>query len=110
MQFYFLVEFGQDHYPLAMISMFSLPNTEILNDSSETVYLCEPMTSEEGLVVLPVNAILSVVSMFPELQVTQDRVILDTGKFSLMYHMFIGLAHITDEILFEGDNEELHGL
>ncbi len=85
--------------------MFSCPNNDILADSSGPVYLCEPMTDSAGLIVIPVNAILSLVSMFPELQVTGERTILETGKFSLMHHTFISLVHMTKDDLIEGDEE-----
>ena len=88
-----------------MVSMFSCPNNDILADSSGTVYLCEHMTDSAGLIVIPVNAILSLILMFPELQVTGERTILETGKISLMCHAFISLVHMTKDDLIEGDEE-----
>ena len=104
-QFYFYICFGKAQHPLAMVSLFSLPDTEVLSDSSGTVYLCKPLSAPEGLVVLPVTAILSVVSMFPEMRVSEDGVISETGKFSLMRHAFIELAHFSDGGLFDDDDD-----
>src|SRR6266702_4698631 len=104
-QFYFYICFGEAQHPLAMVSLFSLPDTEVLSDSSGTVYLCKPLSAPEGLVVLPVTAILSVVSMFPEMRVSEDGVISETGKFSLMRHVFIELAHFSDGGLFDDDDD-----
>ncbi|KAI9430189.1 hypothetical protein H4582DRAFT_1783209, partial [Lactarius indigo] len=64
-QFYFYIRFGEAQYPLAMVSLFSVPDAEVLLDSSGTVYLSEPGSGLEGLMIIPVTAILSVVSMFP---------------------------------------------
>ncbi|KAF8266442.1 hypothetical protein EI94DRAFT_1483201, partial [Lactarius quietus] len=63
--FYFYIRFGETQHPLAMVSMFSLPDREVLSDSSRTVYLCEPLPSPDGLAVIPVHSITLVVSMFP---------------------------------------------
>ena len=57
-QFYFYLRFGEARHPLAMVHLFSLPDAEVLSDSNGTVYLSEPLTTEEGLVVFPVTAIL----------------------------------------------------
>ena len=106
-QFFFYIRFGNDRYPLAMVSLFSLPDTGVFSDSSETVYLSEPLSTREGLVVIPATAIHSVVSMFPELCATEDGTILETGKFSLMRHAFLELAPFSNGKLFEEEDEGL---
>ena len=105
--FYFYIRFGDNRYPLAMVTMFSLPDPDVLAASSETVYLCEQLAPREGLVVIPVTAIHSVVSMFPEMRVTDDGRITETGKFSLMRHAFLELAPFSNGELFEEDDESL---
>ena len=104
-QFYFYLRFGKARHPLAMVCLFSLPDAEVLSDSNGTVYLSEPLTMEEGLVVFPVTAILSVVVMVPEMQVNGDGDITVTGKFSLMRHVFIKLAHFSESSLFDDDDD-----
>jgi hypothetical protein len=89
-----------------MVSLFSLPDANVLSDSSGTVYLCEPLADLGGLLVVPVTSILSVVSMFPDMQVTQDGHISETGKFSLMRHAYIELAHLSDGGLFDDDDDD----
>jgi hypothetical protein len=103
--FYFYICFGEDQYPLAMVWLFSLPDPQIFADWSETVYLSEPLSTQDGLIVIPVNAIHSVVSMFPEMCVTEDGRILETGKFSLMRHAFLELAQFSNGELFEDDDD-----
>jgi hypothetical protein len=57
-QFYFYLRFGDARYPLAMVRLFSLPDEDILAESSGTVYLCDQLDGPEGIVVVPVTAIL----------------------------------------------------
>ena len=54
-----------------------------------------------------VTAIHSVVSMFPEMHVTDNGRITETGKFSLMRHVFLELALFSNSELFEEDDESL---
>ena len=100
-QFYFYMCFGEDQYPLAMVWLFSPPDPQVFADSSETVYLSEPMPVQEGLMVVPVSAIHSVVAMFPEMRATDNGEILETGKFSLMRHAFLELADFSNGELFD---------
>ena len=109
MQFYFYIRFGDERHPLAMVSLYSLPDPEVFADSSETVYLSEVLSVQDGgIVVIPVTSIHSVVSMFPEMQVAGDGRISETGKFSLMRHAFLELARFSDGELFE-DGDDLAG-
>ena len=55
--------------------------------------------------VILIMAIHSVVLMFPEEHITNDRLILETGKFSLMHHAFLELAKISNRELFEEDDD-----
>ena len=41
--FYFYIHFGDNQYPLAMVTMFSLPDPDVFAASSEMVYLCEQL-------------------------------------------------------------------
>jgi hypothetical protein len=103
--FYFYIRFGEVQHPLAMVSLFSLPDTAVFAESSGAVYLSEPLPAPEGLVVLLVTDILSVVAMFPDMQVSEDGMISETGKFSLMRHAFIELAPFADGGLFDDDDD-----
>ncbi|KAF8274636.1 hypothetical protein EI94DRAFT_1540456, partial [Lactarius quietus] len=64
-QFYFCMHFGGIRYPLAMVRLFSPPDKQILQDSSDTVYLCDIRQGRKGLRVVNVRAIHLVVCMFP---------------------------------------------
>ena len=90
------------------ISIFALATIDtILADSSGTVYLSEPLSVREGLVVISVTTIHSVVSMFPDMRATEDGRILETGKFSLMHHAFLELADFSNGELFEEEDDGL---
>ncbi|KAH8978597.1 hypothetical protein EDB86DRAFT_3090340 [Lactarius hatsudake] len=101
-QFYFCMRFGNVQYPLAIGRLFSQPDAEILHASSDTVHLCDPLLGREGLCVLHVSTIRSVVCMFPELEVSELGQITDTGKFALMQHPHLKMAQFSDE---EADDE-----
>jgi hypothetical protein len=62
--FYFCLHFGDSWYPLAMINLFSEPEEDILSESSGTVYLCD---EHNGVAVVSITSIHSIVSMFPDM-------------------------------------------
>ena len=101
-QFYFCMRFGDNLHPLAMVSLFSLPDEDILSVSSHMVYLCNTLV---GLAVVPITDIYSVVAMFPDMKASQDGSITTTGKFALMRHAYIELAPFNSGELFDEDNE-----
>jgi hypothetical protein len=101
--FYFYLQFGNYQYPLAMLNLFSLLDEAILSDSSGTVYLCEPLDGPAGIITVPITTIHSVVSMFPEMEVSTSGQISKTGKFSMMCHAFIKLAMFLLDGLFNED-------
>ena len=102
--FYFFMCFRDSKYPLAMVNLFSLPDKNILLASSRTVYLCDPL---QGLVVVPISSIRSVVAMFPEMIIIEDGKVERTGKFSLMRHAYIELAKYSPEgFANEGEDGE----
>jgi hypothetical protein len=105
--FYFYLRFGNTRHPLAMLSLFSTADQDILADSSDTVYLCDPLDGPEGLAVVPVTAIRSVVSMFPEMEVNPACQISLTGKFSLMRHAYIELSTYASDGLFKDDYDDV---
>jgi hypothetical protein len=87
--FYFFICFGDLQHPLTLVNLFSLPDKNILLASSGAVHLCDPL---QGLVVISIASIRSVVAMFPEMVINEDGKVECTGKFSLMRHAYIELA------------------
>jgi hypothetical protein len=77
------------------LKLFSMPDKGILDESSGTVYMCNQLNGPGSVIVPPVTTIHSVVSMFPEMEVSLTGQISLTGKFSLMCHTFIELSTFT---------------
>ena len=98
-QFYFCMRFMDTRHPLAMVHLFSLPDQQVLQDSSDTVYLCDVLLGREGLCVVHISAIHSIVCMFPELQVSETGQIMHTGKLALMQHPHTGMAQFSDQTI-----------
>ncbi|KAF8267252.1 hypothetical protein EI94DRAFT_1801971 [Lactarius quietus] len=108
--FYFCMQFGDVRYPLAMLRFFSMPDEGILAESSGTVYLCDQLDGPDGIFVLPVTDIHTVVSMFPEMEVSPTGQISLTSKFSLMCHTFIELSTFSSDGLFDEDYDNNTGM
>jgi hypothetical protein len=70
------------------------------------VYLCEALNLREGLAVIPVTDIFSVVAMIPEMMVSEAGNITHSGKYRLMRHAFIELAPFNSGGLFDKDDED----
>jgi hypothetical protein len=87
-----------------MVELFSEPDADILFESSGTVHLCDPC---DCVVVLPITSIHSVMAMFPDTCVKLCRDISLTGKFSLMRHPYMEVAHFTSDSLFEDKEEDI---
>ena len=93
-EFYFYMRFGDLRQPLAIATLFSPPDAGVLVDSSHTVYLCQHLQTR---IVVPITAIHTVVSMFPEFKVDQIGGITTTEKFSLMRHAHLELAKYSSQ-------------
>jgi hypothetical protein len=102
--YYFCLCFGDVWYPLAMVEIFSKPDADIVSESTGTVYLCNP---QEGIAVVSIMLVHSVVAMFPDTQVEPSGNITLTGKFSLMQHPYIEVAQFTSDNFFEDEEENI---
>src|ERR1700712_4325993 len=63
-QYFFIVEIGGEEVALAMVSIYSAPDLELLEKSFHTVYVCR-YQGQEALQAVPVQQIVSVVAMVP---------------------------------------------
>ena len=61
-KYYFMAKVAEAQIPVALISLFSLPDEALLRASSGAVLSCKPGTS---LAVVSAKSILSVVAMVP---------------------------------------------
>ena len=108
--YYFYLRFDDLKYPLAIINLFSLPDVNLLSQSSQTVYLCDALEGPDAIRVIPITSIKSVVSMFPEHRVTRDGKLINTRKFALLRHPFIALAKYNTDGLFDNEDDEGTGI
>ncbi|TFK68013.1 hypothetical protein BDN72DRAFT_769939 [Pluteus cervinus] len=63
-QYYFRYAIHGQAHTLAMVSLYTYPDLDLLRDSSNTLYACQ-YTGSAGLVVVDVGDIISVVAMPP---------------------------------------------
>lgn len=63
--------FGDEVHSLAVVSVFSPPDRDLLHQSFQTVYVCH-YQGADALSVIDIKQIESVVSMIPYFKVTPD--------------------------------------
>ena len=63
--FFFCADIGEECHGLAVVSVYSLPDKDLLAASTGTYYSVRILPGEEGLRVISVKAIESVVSIQP---------------------------------------------
>ena len=104
--YYFYLWFDNLEYSLAVVNLFSFPDATLLSHSSQTVYLCNALEGVDAIRVTPITSIKSIISMFPDLKVTPDGMVVDTQRFALLRHPFIALAKYNTDGLFDDEDDE----
>ena len=107
-KYFFRLKFDDSMHSLALGSLFSPPDDDLLQRSFGTVYVCH-YQGDDALEVIDVKKFDSVVSMFPDYEVTSNGEILEPeNQFSLLSHPCLQLASLRGEIgAEEEDNDEL---
>jgi hypothetical protein len=105
--YYFYIQFGDLQYPLAIVKLFSSPDEALLSQSNQTVYLCSELEGHDAICVVPIASIKSVVSMFPDLKVTPDGEVVNTGKFAMLRHPLLELAKYNTGGLFDEEDDDI---
>jgi hypothetical protein len=100
-------------HSLALVSMFSPPDQEILEQSHHAAYICEH-GGIDALTVVNIKRISAVVSMAPDYQVTvEGEIIIPENRFSLMEASFLKSAGLCgtqgedDDAIDDADNSVL---
>jgi hypothetical protein len=102
-EYYFRLRFDKAIYSLALISMFSNPDQEILALSNHAAYICRH-GGTDALTVVEVKAITAVVSMVPDYEVTVDgSIIIPENRYSLMEAPLIRLVTLCGTVEDETD-------
>jgi hypothetical protein len=96
--------FGDTIYSLALVSVFSPPDQEILELSNHAAYICHH-GGTDAFTVVDAKAITEVVSMVPDFQVAANGdIIVPENRFSLVEAPFIKLAELCG--VAEDDNDD----
>jgi len=91
-EYFFRLRFSDTVYSLALVSVFSPPDQEVLKLSSHAVYIC-CHGGTDAFTIVDVKAITAVVSMVPDYQVTVNGdIIIPENTYSLVEAPFIRLA------------------
>jgi hypothetical protein len=91
-EYFFRLQFGDTVHSLALVSVFSPPDQELLKLSHNAVYICHG-GGIDSLMVVDVKAITVVVSMVPDFQVTAEgEIFIPENRFSLVEQSFLKLA------------------
>lgn len=99
-KFYFTYTDGQTSFPLAMVSLYSVPNAELQASSSDTVVVCN--FDDTDLVVVDAKMIQSVVGMIPFKwrpisDITQGEVTLH-GQYFVVEKIGLSFATVEDDV------------
>ena len=105
-RYFFRLQFGPTIYSLAILSMFSNPDPELLEKSYNTVYSSH-YRGEDALVVVNVIKITSLVAMVPYYRVQEDGTILDPGnEYFLVEKPYIDITFYRGEVEADEETEE----
>jgi hypothetical protein len=105
-QYFFRLRFAEEIHNLAVVSVFSPPDQELLNCSFQTVYACH-YRGDNILKAIDVKTIESVVSMIPYFRITTEGAIVvpDTEHF-LVEKLSMAITALLGE---DNDNDEEDG-
>ena len=107
-EYFFWMQFEDVVYSLALVSVFSLPDLNVLKLSNNAAYICyrgEP----EALSVVDVKTINAVVAMVPDFQVVADgNIIIPKNRFSLVESPFLKLVVLSGQSgTLDGDDDAI---
>lgn len=107
-EYFFRLRFGDAVHSLALVSMFSPPDEELLEESHNAVYICHyAIRGTAALKVVDVKSITSVVSMVPDYQVTAEGdIIIPENQFSLVDAPLLKLASLCGTLSDESDDDD----
>ncbi len=106
MRYYLNLSFGGDNggrFPLALVSVFSDPDYQVLQDSFGTCYICQ-YQGDTALKMVDVKSIQALVAMIPDYHVTEDgAIITPEDTYFLMEKLTLP---ITQRFRLEEDEED----
>jgi hypothetical protein len=107
-QYFFRLQFHHEIFSLALVSLFSPPDRDLLVESQNTTEVCH-YNGDSALQIVDVKAISTVVSMFPDFQVTPEGEILTPeNQYVLMEPPLLKLVSLHG-LLNDNDNDNGNG-
>jgi hypothetical protein len=108
--YFFRLRFGADQvYSLALVSIYSNPNQDLLRTSYQTIYACSHQ-GNAALQVIDIKSIISVVALVPFFVVNPDGTIEQPeDEFFLVEKPGLDVATLIgeeEEEEYDGENEE----
>jgi hypothetical protein len=109
-EYFFRLWFGNVVHTLALVSMFTPPDMELLEASHHAVYICRYATRDSEvatLKVVDVKSITTVVSMVPDYQVTAEGdIIIPENQYSLVDAPLLKLVSLSRTVGEDDDGNE----
>ncbi|KAL0562754.1 hypothetical protein V5O48_019325, partial [Marasmius crinis-equi] len=100
-------------YPLAMVSVFSEPDQDLLKESHNTVYVCQ-YRGQHAMKVINVKQIKALVAMVPDFHISADNSTITppdsyflVEKPSLQEQEFFGLGDVGEQDDDDDEPEDL---
>ncbi len=90
-------------YPLALVSVYSNPDRQILEESFGTSYTCQ-YQGDNALKVIDVKSIQALVAMIPDYKVTADGTIVEPENRGFLMEKLT--LPITQRFCLEEDDED----
>jgi hypothetical protein len=91
-EYFFRLQFGEAIHSLALVTLFSPPDDDILRESHNAAYICHH-SGVDGLTVVDVKSIIGVVSMVPDFQVTvEGDIIIPENRYFMVEAPFLKLG------------------
>jgi hypothetical protein len=105
-EYFFQLRFGDVIHSLALVSVFSPPDEELLKESNHAVHICRH-GGVAALRVVDVKSISSVVSMVPDYQVTAEGdIIIPENQYSLVDVPLLKLASLCGTLGGDDDGND----
>ncbi len=105
-KYFFRLQFGDTVHTLALVSVFSPLDQELLELSHHAMYICHS-SGIDALMVVDVKAITAVISMVLDFQVTAEgEIIIPDNRFSLVEAPFLKLAALCGALGEDDDTND----
>ena len=105
-RYFFRLKFGEDIHTLAVASVFSQPDHELLKRSYQTTYVCR-YQGDDALIAIDVKEICLLVSMVPDYKISDEglTVVTPASEHFLVEKIGMDITARLGEVDDEDDEE-----